>query len=283
MKNKRIANQNRTRNKLTKIKDAIIQQWEMKHWGGDFIAWKSKKWQQLSLQKGIELSEVKGNFSGEMSCYVYRYRAKTSVQDLPLLSPSWRFRKSLPCQRRNSCPEVRRMGVVKFFHMISGEVELYPSILYLWPPYSTLGIKIALVEFVKSTIKSVRPQPQFDHRSFDTLQDTWPWRWTSLTASIWPPTSTKNVPKLLPLAPKHTGFEFNFRQGRSAIKIENTGKILKTHVILWFQLDKVRIEALVVSQESTTPRNRSKKVVLPNTWRKFSRWLPKPLCACHIS
>ena len=26
-----------------KIKDAIIQQWEIKH-KGDFIAWKSKKW-----------------------------------------------------------------------------------------------------------------------------------------------------------------------------------------------------------------------------------------------
>ena len=263
MKNKRIANQTWTRNKLTKIKDAIIQQRETKH-RGDFIARKSKKWQQISLKKSIELSEVKGNFSAEMSCYVYRYSAKTSVQDLPLLLPSVRFRKSLPCQRRNFCPEVKRMGVVKFFHMISEEFELYPLILYLWPFVTTLGIRISSLEFVKRTNKFLEPQPQFDHRPSDTLQDTFPWRWTSLTASMWPPTSTTNVPNWLSLAPKHTGFEFSLRQGRSAIKIGNTGEILKTNVVRLFQLQMVRVKVVVVSQESTVPRNCSaKKAVIP--------------------
>ena len=86
---------------------------------------------KISLQKSTELSKVKGNFSAERSCYVYRYSAKTSVQDVPLLPPSLMSSKSLLNQRRNSCPEVRPTGVVKFFHMISGEVESYPSIVYL--------------------------------------------------------------------------------------------------------------------------------------------------------
>ena len=152
---------------------------------------------------------------------------------MPLLLDSLWSIKSAPCQRRNSCPEERRMGLEKSFHMISEEFELYPSILYLNAPPSNLGIRIWSVEFVKNTDKVLRPQPQFDHRPFDTLQDTCPWKWISLTASIWPPTSTTNAPNWLSLAAKHTGFEFSLRHGRSAIKqIANSrGQILKTHVV----------------------------------------------------
>ena len=214
------------------------------------------------LKKSIELSEVKRNLSvEEVLFYVYRYSAKTSVQDVPSWLDSSLSLKSMPCQRRNSCPEVRRMGFVKFFHMISGDFDLYPSILYLYWPPSTLGIRISSVEFVKNTIKFLVPQPQFDHWFIDTLQDTFPWRWTSLTASMWPSTSTTNPPDWLSLAPKHTGFEFSLRQGRSAInKIANTGKILKTHVVRWFQLQTVWVMLVVISQESRIPRNPSKEV-----------------------
>ena len=193
------------------------------------------------------------------------------MQDVPSLLPSPVPTKSLLCQRRNFCLEVKRIGVAKFFHMISEEFELYPSILYLWPLSSTLGIRISLLEFVKSTIKFLVPQPQFDHRPFDTLQDTFPWRWTSLTASIWPLTSTINEPNLLSLAPKHTGFEFSLRHRRSAInKNGNTGKILKNHVILLFQLETVGVKAVIVPQESTIPRNCSKNVIISNGVKSFT-------------
>ena len=52
------------------------------------------------------------------------------------------------------------------------------------------------------------------------LQVTCPDRWTSLTAWIEPPTSTWNRPNWLSLAPKHTGAEFDFRQGTSVIEHE---------------------------------------------------------------
>ena len=67
-----------------------------------------------------------------------------------LLDSPWSIKSAL-CQRRNSCPEVRRMGLEKSFHMISEEFELYPSILYLNAPPSNLGIRISSVEFVKKT------------------------------------------------------------------------------------------------------------------------------------
>ena len=155
------------------------------------------------------------------------------MQDVPSLSISLWFIKSAPCQRRNSCPEVRRMGLEKSFHMISKEFDWYPSILYLNAPPFNLGIRISSVEFVKNTSKLFAlPQPQFDHRPRDTSQDTCQWRWISLTASIWPPTSTTNAPNWLSLAP-NTGFEFSLRHGRSAInqKANSTGEILKTHVV----------------------------------------------------
>ena len=109
--------------------------------------------------------------------------------------------------------------------------NLYPSIRYVKSPSSTLGIRISSVEFVKNTNKVLPPQSQFDHQPFDTLQDTCPWRWISLTASIWPLPSTINAPNWLSLAPKHTGFEFSLRHGRSAINqmTNGTGEILKTH------------------------------------------------------
>ena len=151
----------------------------------------------------------------------------------------------MPCQRRNSCPEVRRMGFVKSFHMISVESELDPFILYLYLRSSTLGIRTSLVAFVKNTLKSSLPQPQFDQRPLDTLQDTWPWRWTSLTASMWPSTSATNPPNWSSLAPKHTGFEFSLRQGRSANnKIADTGEIFKTHSVRWFQLQTNGLKGL---------------------------------------
>ena len=175
------------------------------------------------LKKVIELKAMwKAISLPKRPCYVYRYSAKTSVQDVPLLFDSSLSNKSMPCQRRNSCPEVRRIGFVKSFHMTSGDFDLYPSILYLTLPPSTLGIRISSVEFVKNTIRFSAPQPQLDHLPTDTSQDTCPWRWTSLTASMRPSTSTTNPPNWLSLAPKHTGFEFSLRQGRSAInKIAN--------------------------------------------------------------
>ena len=63
-------------------------------------------------------------------------------------------------------------------------------------------------------------QPLFTSRR---LQVTCPDRWTSLTAWRKPPTSTWNRPNWLSLAPKHTGAEFNFRQGVSV----RTWKTLK--------------------------------------------------------
>ena len=50
---------------------------------------------------------------------------------------------------------------------------------------------------------------------------------------MWPSTSATNQPDWLSLVPKHIGFEFSRRQGRSeTTKLQTVqGKILKTNVV----------------------------------------------------
>ena len=105
-------------------------------------------------------------------------------------------------------------------------------------------------------------------------QLTSPDKWTSLTASIEPPTSTRNRPNWLSLAPKHTGAEFNLRQG--SVRIRKLIRLRK-----WIRLPLRRMsQASTLKLTPPTNGKMNRLQCLKKPYMKGKRW---SLQICYIS